>query len=145
MVCQTEEFAQIMAKNGNRVYRYFYNHQSSKGQKKQKISYMQRHIYVFGICTCTPPNFDEKFQRIASKYGKSFRQEQTLKLGGVYIYIFFWIFFIDPWPTWSGSKHGDELEFTFGLPLKKPKEYSAQEIKFTRDIITYWTNFVKNG
>ena len=29
--------------------------------------------------------------------------------------------------------------------LKKPKEYSAQEIKFTRDIITYWTNFVKNG
>ena len=34
MVCQTEEFAQIMAKNGNRVYRYFYNHQSSKGEIK---------------------------------------------------------------------------------------------------------------
>ena len=34
MVCQTEEFAQIMAKNGNQVYRYFYNHQSSKGETK---------------------------------------------------------------------------------------------------------------
>ena len=79
--CNTEDLAQRMAKRGSRVYRYFYNHQSSN----------------------------------------------------------------DPWPTWSGSKHGDELEFTFGVPLKTPKLYSAQEIKFARDIITYWTNFVKNG
>ena len=39
---------------------------------------------------------------------------------------------VDPWPTWSGSKHGDEIEFTFGVPLKMPKLYSAQEIKFSR-------------
>merc|ERR1711971_397126 len=52
---------------------------------------------------------------------------------------------VDTWPTWSGSKHGDELEFTFGVPLRSPKLYSAQEIKFSRDIITYWTNFAKNG
>jgi len=52
---------------------------------------------------------------------------------------------VDPWPTWSGSKHGDEIEFSFGLPLKSPELYSAQEIKFSRDIITYWTNFAKNG
>ena len=51
----------------------------------------------------------------------------------------------DPWPTWSGSKHGDELEFTFGVPLQNPGLYSAAEIKFSRDILTYWTNFVKNG
>ena len=81
MTCNTEEFAQKLADNGNRVYRYYYNHQSS----------------------------------------------------------------VDPWPTWSGSKHADELEFTFGVPLRKPQKYSAHEIKFTRDIITYWTNFVKNG
>ena len=81
LTCNTEEFAQIMANNGNRVYRYYYNHQSS----------------------------------------------------------------LDAWPTWSGSKHGDEIEFTFGLPLQEPKQYSAAEIKFSRDILTYWTNFVKNG
>ena len=39
---------------------------------------------------------------------------------------------VDPWPTWSGSKHGDEIEYTFGVPLKMPKLYSAQEIKFSR-------------
>ena len=68
MTCNVEEFAQILARKGNPVYRYFYNHQSS----------------------------------------------------------------VDPWPTWSGSKHGDELEFTFGVPLQSPKLYSAQEIKFSR-------------
>ena len=81
MSCNTEEFAQKMSERGNRVYRYFYNHQSS----------------------------------------------------------------VDPWPTWSGAKHGDELEFTFALPMRNPELYSAKEIKFARDIITYWTNFVKNG
>ena len=81
MSCNTEEFAQKLSERGNRVYRYFYNHQSS----------------------------------------------------------------VDPWPTWSGAKHGDELEFTFALPMRNPQLYSAKEIKFARDIITYWTNFVKNG
>ena len=50
MVCQTEEFAQIMAKNGNRVYRYFYNHQSSKGETKcffREIDYMYTYLYIF--------------------------------------------------------------------------------------------------
>ena len=46
MVCQTEEFAQIMAKNGNRVYRYFYNHQSSKGETK---SFFVKFIQIFWI------------------------------------------------------------------------------------------------
>ena len=81
MACNTEEFAQKLSMKGNRVYRYYYNHQSS----------------------------------------------------------------VDPWPTWSGAKHGDELEFTFAIPMKNPENYSAKEIKFARDIITYWTNFVKNG
>lgn len=81
MTCNTEEFAQLLAQAGNRVYRYFYNHQSS----------------------------------------------------------------VDPWPTWSGSKHGDEIEFAFGIPLQYPKQYSASEIKLARDMMTYWTNFVKNG
>ena len=31
------------------------------------------------------------------------------------------------------------------MPLSNPREYTANEIKFARDIITYWTNFAKNG
>lgn len=51
----------------------------------------------------------------------------------------------DAWPSWSGVKHGDELEFTFGHPLIDSKKYNGKEIGLAREILTYWTNFVKNG
>ena len=51
----------------------------------------------------------------------------------------------DPWPKYTGTKHGDELEFTFGRPLKAPAMYTVSEIDFANDIMTYWTNFVKTG
>ena len=51
----------------------------------------------------------------------------------------------NPWPAWSGSKHGDEIEFTFGVPSQNPKPYTASEIEFSKDLITYWTNFAKTG
>ena len=51
----------------------------------------------------------------------------------------------DEWPKWSGVKHGDELEFSFGIPLANPKQYDVDEIGLARDILTYWINFVKNG
>jgi hypothetical protein len=31
---------------------------------------------------------------------------------------------VDPWPSWTGSKHGDEIEFIFGRPLKRPEIYT---------------------
>ena len=52
---------------------------------------------------------------------------------------------VDAWPTWTGSKHGDEIEMTFGAPLQNPRNYKSNEIKFSRDIITYWLNFIQNG
>lgn len=51
----------------------------------------------------------------------------------------------DPWPEYSGVKHGDEIEFTFGHPLTMPKKYSIAEVSFAHDVVTYWTNFVKGG
>ena len=51
----------------------------------------------------------------------------------------------DPWPSWSGSKHGDEVEMVFGSPLQNPKKYKSEEVKFSKDIIKYWTNFVRTG
>jgi cholinesterase len=76
---------------------------------------------------------------------EEFAQKMSSRGNQVYRYFYNHQSSVDPWPTWSGAKHGSELEFTFGIPLKTPKEYSANEIKFARDIITYWTNFVKNG
>ena len=51
----------------------------------------------------------------------------------------------DAWPTWAGSKHGDELEYTFGTPIRHSRNYTFDEVKLSNDIITYWTNFVKTG
>ena len=56
----------------------------------------------------------------------------NLRNNPVYRYFYNHQSSVDTWPTWSGSKHGDELEFTFGVPLRSPKLYSAQEIKFSR-------------
>ncbi len=49
------------------------------------------------------------------------------------------------WPKYSGVKHGDEIEFTFGRPLTNPDNYNADEISFAHDVVTYWTNFAKTG
>lgn len=79
--CGTEEFAQAMTAKGSKVYRYFYNHRSSR----------------------------------------------------------------DSFPSWSGSKHGDEIEFTFGGPVNFPEKYESNEIKLSNDIVSYWLNFIKYG
>ena len=80
-VCNTEQFAQALAANGNNVYRYFYAERSST----------------------------------------------------------------DLWPSYTGVKHGDELEFTFGGPLNDPREYDLEEVSLARKMVTYWSNFARNG
>ena len=51
----------------------------------------------------------------------------------------------DPWPVWTGSKHGDEIQILFGLPLQYPKMFKSEEVKFSNDVIRYWMNFVRTG
>ncbi len=51
----------------------------------------------------------------------------------------------DPWPSWVGVRHGDEIEFSFGHPLTDPKAYDVEEVSLAFDIITYWANFIRNG
>lgn len=80
-VCDTEHFAQAISENGNDVYRFHFNHQSSQ----------------------------------------------------------------DPWPEYTGSKHGDEIEFIFGRPLENPNKYEVEELSLASDMMTYWLNFVKTG
>lgn len=51
----------------------------------------------------------------------------------------------DPWPEYTGSKHGDEIEFIFGRPLENPNKYEVEELSLASDMMTYWLNFVKTG
>jgi hypothetical protein len=34
----------------------------------------------------------------------------------------------NPWPTWSGVLHGDEIAFIFGEPLNRSKNYDQVSI-----------------
>ena len=41
--------------------------------------------------------------------------------------------------------HGDEIEYVFGVPLKRPEFYTQEEVKFAEDVVDLWANFAKSG
>ena len=44
-----------------------------------------------------------------------------------------------------GVYHGADIDFVFGLPLRKPNDYSEEDIEFSKQVIKYWTHFAKYG
>lgn len=46
-----------------------------------------------------------------------------------------------------GTLHAMELPFVFGMPAVEggEPEFEPEEVEFSKDIMEYWTNFVKNG
>ena len=50
----------------------------------------------------------------------------------------------NPWPEWMGVMHGYEIEFVFGLPLDKTRNYTAKEQKLSRKMMRLWSNFAKH-
>ena len=63
----------------------------------------------------------------------------------VYSYYFTQPYSVNPWPEWMGVLHGDEIMFTFGQPLRREYNYTQAEKEFSRQLMTYWTNFAKTG
>ena len=51
----------------------------------------------------------------------------------------------NPWPTWTGVLHGDEIAFIFGDPLNKSRNYDSQEVALSKRMMSYWANFAKTG
>nr|CAH7718225.1 unnamed protein product [Callosobruchus chinensis] len=51
----------------------------------------------------------------------------------------------NPWPSWTGVMHADEINYVFGEPLNPAKSYTAQEVDLSRRIMRYWANFAKTG
>lgn len=50
-----------------------------------------------------------------------------------------------PWPSWTGVLHGDEINYAFGEPLNPGKNYSPEEVEFSRRLMRYWANFARTG
>ena len=52
---------------------------------------------------------------------------------------------VTPWPSWSGSLHGDEIMFVFGEPLDPAKGYLHREVQLAKKMMNYWANFARTG
>ena len=63
----------------------------------------------------------------------------------VYSYFFTHRYSSNPWPSWMGVLHADEINFVFGDPFKPGLNYTNGERKFSRAMMRYWVNFAKTG
>nr|QVD39207.1 Acetylcholine esterase [Schistocerca gregaria] len=63
----------------------------------------------------------------------------------VYMYYFKHRSAGNPWPSWTGVMHGDEINYVFGEPLDPRKGYTPHEVELSRRMMRYWANFAKTG
>ncbi|XP_075525252.1 acetylcholinesterase-like isoform X4 [Dermacentor variabilis] len=63
----------------------------------------------------------------------------------VYQYVFARRSSRNPWPSWMGVMHGDEIAFVFGEPLNDTLQYSEEDKNVSRQLMRYWANFAKTG
>uniref|UniRef100_A0A1B6JWT5 Carboxylic ester hydrolase n=2 Tax=Homalodisca liturata TaxID=320908 RepID=A0A1B6JWT5_9HEMI len=63
----------------------------------------------------------------------------------VYMYYFKYRSLGNPWPSWTGVMHADEINYIFGEPLNPALNYHPQEVELSRRMMRYWANFAKTG
>ncbi|PNF29354.1 Acetylcholinesterase [Cryptotermes secundus] len=63
----------------------------------------------------------------------------------VYMYYFKHRTVSNPWPSWTGVMHGDEINYVFGEPLNPSKDYEPSEVELSKRMMRYWANFAKTG
>lgn len=80
--------------------------------------------------TCPLTLFAQLFQKTGNK---------------AYFYIFDHKPSNSPWPEWMGILHFDEVQFIFGVPLRYPQLYTAQEVEFSKKLIQTWVSYARNG
>ncbi|KAF6026542.1 BCHE [Bugula neritina] len=63
----------------------------------------------------------------------------------VYYYYFTHRSTRNPWGKWMGVMHGDEIFFTFGLPIRPDSQYTEDEKLLSMHMMQLWSNFSKTG
>ncbi|GIY68450.1 acetylcholinesterase-1 [Caerostris extrusa] len=74
-----------------------------------------------------------------------FAESYAEKKNDVYYYFFVHRPSNTPWYPWMGVAHYEEVQFIFGRPFRKPKNYKSKEIELSGKMIKIWTDFAKNG
>merc|ERR1719266_2884831 len=76
-------------------------------------------------------------QEFAQRYAETFND--------VYLYYFEHRASNNPWPSWTGVLHGDEIDYIFGTPLNDTYNFNDKEKQLSREMMTYWANFARTG
>lgn len=50
-----------------------------------------------------------------------------------------------PVGEWAGVTHGDDYSYVFGLPLRYPERYTAEDVEVSEYMISAWTSFARTG
>lgn len=45
----------------------------------------------------------------------------------------------------NGATHSEEIQFVLGYPLLNNDDYTAEEMKLSKEMMKYWTNFARYG
>ncbi|GAB1606389.1 acetylcholinesterase-like [Argonauta hians] len=63
----------------------------------------------------------------------------------VYYYYFTHLPSQSPWPDWVGAYHGAEIEFIFGAPVERKRNFLENEVELSKKMMRFWTNYAKTG
>ncbi|XP_052132123.1 acetylcholinesterase-like [Frankliniella occidentalis] len=63
----------------------------------------------------------------------------------VYMYYFKHRSINNPWPSWTGVMHADEINYVFGEALNPALKYHPLEVELSKRMMRYWANFAKTG
>lgn len=74
-----------------------------------------------------------------------FAEHYSVSDNDVYMYHFKHRSSTSKWPEWMGAIDGDEISFLFGKPLNHRSGYLSNEQQLSRQMMTYWGNFIKTG
>ncbi|PAV86263.1 hypothetical protein WR25_24272 [Diploscapter pachys] len=85
---------------------------------------------------------------LADQIASQNRSNETTKQNknNVFIYYFAQHSSLNPWPKWTESMHGYEIEFVFGAPLKNSSTgYRRREVILAKKMMQYWSSFASDG
>lgn len=158
--------AEILTGSNKEEGSYFLVYYLSSILPKEENVTVPREVFLKTVKTLFPDLSDSMHQEIIAEYNShenlnaldkmtgdfkfacgvnEFAQRYAEEGNDVFMYYFTQRSEKDPWPQWTGIKHGDEIDYIFGGPLNQTLQFSDKEKEFSRRVMRYWANFARTG